>query len=219
MPRRRHRPRPRAPRIPGAGRIVPIRALATRGNVGGGTDHPSGRRHLIGEQLSAGNTVRMTTPAPCGGGLRLSGCLLERLQVWRSTTTGGGPHPPVRLAARGQSPSMAFGHSKSCAFHGSCTPGTSSLRCGRLCVHSLRGRRPKRSDTGRKSWMTFLFPMSLIIHPESTARTRDGHKTTIGSPTPFLSCAERRRRTPIAARRAGPDIDGSLGRPRISRAR
>ena len=41
------------------------------------------------------------------------------------------------LSARGQSPSMAFGHSKSFAFHGSCTPGTSSLRCGRLFVHSL----------------------------------------------------------------------------------
>jgi hypothetical protein len=41
------------------------------------------------------------------------------------------------LAGCGQSPSMAFGRSKSCAFHGSCTPGTSSLRCGRLFVHSL----------------------------------------------------------------------------------
>ena len=41
------------------------------------------------------------------------------------------------LTACGQSPSMAFGYSKSCAFHGSCTPGTSSMRCGRLFVHSL----------------------------------------------------------------------------------
>ena len=41
------------------------------------------------------------------------------------------------LAARGQSPSVAFGHSKSCAFHGSCAPGTGSLRCSRLLIHSL----------------------------------------------------------------------------------
>ncbi len=32
---------------------------------------------------------------------------------------------------------MAFGHPKSCAFHGSCAPGTGSLRCSRLFVHSL----------------------------------------------------------------------------------
>jgi len=41
------------------------------------------------------------------------------------------------LTARGQSPSMAFGHSKSFAFHGNCAPGTSSMRCCRLFVHSL----------------------------------------------------------------------------------
>jgi hypothetical protein len=49
------------------------------------------------------------------------------------------------LAARGQSPSLAFGHSKRCAFHGSCAPGTSSVRCSRLCGHSLlaaRGQSP-----------------------------------------------------------------------------
>ena len=41
------------------------------------------------------------------------------------------------LTARGQSPSVAFGHSKTCGFHGSFAPGTGSLRCGRLFVHSL----------------------------------------------------------------------------------
>ena len=41
------------------------------------------------------------------------------------------------LTARGQSPSLAFGHSKNCAFHGSCAPGTSSVRCSRLFGHSL----------------------------------------------------------------------------------
>jgi hypothetical protein len=41
------------------------------------------------------------------------------------------------LAACGQSPSLAFGHSKSGAFHGSCALGTSSMRCSRLFVHSL----------------------------------------------------------------------------------
>jgi hypothetical protein len=40
---------------------------------------------------------------------------------------------------------LAFGHPKSCAFHGSCAPGTSSMRCSRLFVHSLpaaRGQSP-----------------------------------------------------------------------------
>ena len=32
---------------------------------------------------------------------------------------------------------MAFGHPKNCAFHGSCAPGTSSVRCSRLFGHSL----------------------------------------------------------------------------------
>ncbi len=41
------------------------------------------------------------------------------------------------LTARGQSPSLAFGHLKTCGFHGSCAPGTSSMRCSRLLVHSL----------------------------------------------------------------------------------
>ncbi len=41
------------------------------------------------------------------------------------------------LSARVQSPSLAFVHSKTCGFHGSCAPGTGSLRCSRLFVHSL----------------------------------------------------------------------------------
>ena len=40
-------------------------------------------------------------------------------------------------AFRVQRPSLAFGHSKRCAFFGSCAPGTSSLRCCRLFAHSL----------------------------------------------------------------------------------
>ncbi len=41
------------------------------------------------------------------------------------------------LAARGQSPHLAFLHSKTDGFQGSFAPGTGSLRCGRLFVHSL----------------------------------------------------------------------------------
>ena len=54
----------------------------------------------------------------------------------------------LRSSARGQSPSLALGHPKSCAFHGSCTPGTSSLRCSRLFVHSLLETREKRHRSG-----------------------------------------------------------------------
>jgi hypothetical protein len=43
------------------------------------------------------------------------------------------------LAVRGQSPSVAFVHTKTSSFHGSCAPGTSSMRCCRLFVHSLLG--------------------------------------------------------------------------------
>jgi hypothetical protein len=50
------------------------------------------------------------------------------------------------LAACGQSPSVAFGHSKRGAFHGSCAPGTSSMRYTRLFVHSLPAGRWKNDS-------------------------------------------------------------------------
>ena len=46
------------------------------------------------------------------------------------------PSSPV-LAARGQSRSVAFGHTKTSGFQGSCSPGTPSLMCSRLFLHSL----------------------------------------------------------------------------------
>jgi hypothetical protein len=67
--------------------------------------------------------------------------------------------PPDRpVAARGQSPSLAFGHPKSCAFHGSRAPGTSSMRCSRLFVHSLQAAR------GQSPSLAFGHPKSCAFH-------------------------------------------------------
>jgi outer membrane protein assembly factor BamB len=46
---------------------------------------------------------------------------------------------PLIVAGRGKSPPRLFPGMKTSGFHGCCTPGTSSLTCGRLLFHSLVG--------------------------------------------------------------------------------
>ncbi len=105
-------------------------------------------------------------PAPCtrAAPAEAHESLISRKTVSQVPLTG------LSLAARGQSPSMAFGHPKRCAFHGSCAPGTSSMRCSRLFVHSLFGIARRGRSLAGGVLLKAVFLLSRCVPPAAGER-------------------------------------------------
>jgi hypothetical protein len=95
---------------------------------------------------------------------------------------------------------MAFGHSKSCAFHGSCAPGTSSMRCSRLFGHSLLAAR------GQSPSMAFGHSKSCAFHGSCAPGTSSMRCSRLFGHSLLAARPEKRARHQMVERlAAGPD--------------
>ena len=103
---------------------------------------------------------------------------------------------PIGLTARGQSPSRAFGHSKSCAFHGSCTPGTSSMRCSRLCGHSLLAGRGESPLAPSRDSCPPRAGQPTGPSPGKTRKTRSEGEDPAGTADGYTRSPDRMRKGP-----------------------